>query len=152
MVDVDRARRRLRRALELAEATRSSFVTGAAGASLASLEARHGNPHAAADDYRRLIMHWQHAGMWPTQWTMMRSIARLLARLGRDREAAVLLGAVRATGSGHQIFGSDQLALAELADELQRRLGDADCAAAVGEGATLDGAGAAALALRALTG
>ncbi len=152
LIDVDRARRRLQRARERGEAPQASFVIGTAGASLASIEARHGNPHAAATDYRRLIVHWQHAGMWPTQWTMMRSIARLLARLERDRDAAVLLGAVRATESGHHIFGSDEVALAELGSELERHLGDAEYTAALGDGAALDGTGAAAHALRALRG
>jgi tetratricopeptide (TPR) repeat protein len=150
MIDVDRARRRLQRALELAEAKQTSFVIGTAGASLASIEARHGDPHVAATEYRRLIAHWQHAGMWPTQWTMMRSIARLLARLGRNRDAAVLLGAVRATESGHRIFGSDEVALTQLGHELERRLGMTDFEAATGDGAALGGAGAAAHALRAL--
>ena len=65
----------------------------------------------AAEDYRRLITHWRRAGMWSTQWTMLRSIAGLLARLGRHREAAVLVGAVRATQAGHRIFGQDEAAL-----------------------------------------
>jgi hypothetical protein len=149
-VDVDRARVRLRRALEIADATNASFVTGTAGATLASIEARHGDPDVAAADYRRLIVHWQHAGMWPTQWTMLRSIAGLLARLDRDRDAAVLLGAVRTTESGHRIFGADALALATLGGELEQRLGAVDYATALGEGAALDGAGAVAHALRAL--
>jgi len=89
---------------------------------------------------------------WPTQWTMMRSIARLLARLDRNRDAAVLLGAVRATRSGHQIFGADEVALTELGEELEQRLGAFDYAAAISDGAALDGAGAAAHALRALNG
>jgi len=149
-IDIDRARVRLQRALELADATHASFVTGTAGASLASIEARHGDSEVAAADYRRLIVHWQHAGMWPTQWTMLRSIAGLLARLDRDREAAVLLGAVRATESGHRIFGADERALAGLGNELEQRLGASAYAAAIGDGATLDGAGAVAHALRAL--
>jgi predicted ATPase len=149
-IDVDRARVRLQHALELADATHASFVTGTAGASLASIEARHGDPDVAAADYRRLIAHWQHAGMWPTQWTMLRSIAGLLARLDRDRDAAVLLGAVRATESGHRIFGTDALALAELGTELERRLGATEYAAAIGDGVALDGGGAVAHALRAL--
>ena len=70
---------------------------GNAGASKASIDARSGDPAAAAEDYRRLITHWRRAGMWSTQWTMLRSIAGLLARLGRLAEAAVLEGAVRAT-------------------------------------------------------
>ena len=149
-VDNDRARVRLRRALELADATHASFVTGTAGASLASIEARHGDAEIAATDYRKLIVHWQHAGMWPTQWTMLRSIAGLLARLDRNRDAAVLLGAVRATESGHRIFGADEVALTHLAIELERRLGASDYAEALGDGAALDGAGAVAHALRAL--
>jgi hypothetical protein len=149
-IDVDRARVRLQHALELADATHASFVTGTAGASLASIEARHGDPEVAAADYRRLIVHWQHAGMWPTQWTMLRSIAGLLARLDRNRDAAVLLGAVRATESGHRIFGTDELALAQLGSELEQRLGATAYAAAIDAGAALDGAGAVAHALRAL--
>ena len=110
-VDVERARERLARAAQLAERTDASFVTGIAGASKASIDARIGDPVAAAADYRRLIMHWRRAGMWSTQWTMLRSIAGLLDRLGRHRDAAVLEGAVRATAAGHRIFGADEVAL-----------------------------------------
>jgi len=89
-VDVERARARLVRALELAEITGASFVAGVAGASKASIEARVGDPLVAAEDYRRLITHWRRAGMWSTQWTMLRSIAGLLAGRGGCRDAAVL--------------------------------------------------------------
>ena len=125
-------------------------MIGTAGASLASIEARHGDPHVAAENYRRLIVHWQHAGMWPTQWTMLRSIAGLLARLERYGDSAVLLGAVRATESGHRIFGADEIALAALAAKLRDQLGESVYDEAVGDGARLDGAGAVAHALRAL--
>ena len=55
---------------------------------------------AAAEDYRRLIAHWRRAGMWSTQWTMLRSIAGLLgpARAPPRRRRAG--GAVRATAAG----------------------------------------------------
>ena len=62
--------------------------------------------------------------MWSTQWTMLRSIAGLLARLGRFHDAAVLEGAVRGTAAGHRIFGADEVALAELGDRLRDALGD----------------------------
>ena len=150
VVDVDRARDRHTRALELAAVTNASFVTGVAGASKASIDARIGDPVAAADEYRRLISHWQRAGMWPTQWTMLRSIAGLLARLGRHRDAAVLEGAVRATESGHRIFGADEAALAELEVRLRAALGDDDYEAARRDGAMLDGDAAVEHALRAL--
>jgi tetratricopeptide (TPR) repeat protein len=149
-VDVDRARARFARALELAELTNASFVAGVAGASKASIDARQGDPLAAAEDYRRLINHWRRAGMWSTQWTMLRSIAGLLARLERPREAAVLVGAVQATRAGHRIFGHDEAALAQLASRLRAALGDSSYEDALREGAGLDGDAAAELALRAL--
>jgi predicted ATPase/DNA-binding SARP family transcriptional activator len=148
--DAERARARLDRALELAELTGASFVAGVAGASRASIEARWGDPLAAARQYRRLITHWRRAGMWSTQWTMLRSVAGLLERLGRARESAVLVGAVRATRAGHRIFGADDVALAELGDRLRVLLGDDAYAAAQREAAALDGDAAADLALRAL--
>jgi predicted ATPase/DNA-binding SARP family transcriptional activator len=150
-VDVDRARVRLDRALELAEVTQASFVAGVAGASRASIDARLGDPEAAATDYRRLITHWRRAGMWSTQWTMLRSVAGLLARLGRARDAALLLGAVRSTQAGHRIFGADAAVLTELGTRLHATLGDDAYQAALREGSELDGDAAVELALRALS-
>jgi tetratricopeptide (TPR) repeat protein len=148
--DPGRAHARFDRALELAEETNASFVAGVAGASKASIDARLGDPVTAADEYRRLIAHWRRAGMWSTQWTMLRSIAGLLARLGRARDAAALVGAVRATHEGHRIFGADEVALAELGSRLQAMLGDDAYQAAYRAGAALDGDAATELALRAL--
>lgn len=149
-VDDDLARVRLTRAVELAERTGASFVTGLAGASRASIEARVGDAEVAAAEYRWLIPHWRRAGVWSTQWTMLRSIAMLLGRLGRWHEAAVLEGAVRATDEGHRIFGADEQALASLAAAAERALGGDAYREALGAGAALDGDAAASLALRAL--
>ena len=149
-VDVDRARVRLVRAIELAEATNASFVLGSAGASKASIEARSGDPQAAMADYRWLIEHWRRAGMWSTQWTMLRSVATLLERVGQFHDAAVLEGAVRSTQAGHRIFGADAVALDELSARLRAALGDDDYAAALQRGAVLDDAGAVEHALRSL--
>ncbi len=149
-LDPARARARLACALELAEQTGASFVTGVAGASKVSIDARLGDPVAAAADYRRLIDHWRRAGMWSTQWTMLRAIAGLLARLGRHHDAAVLTGAVRSTAEGHRIFGEDAVALDELGVRLRDALGAPAYEAALAEGAALDGDAAAEHALRAL--
>jgi hypothetical protein len=123
---------------------------GVAGASKASIEARDGDRADAIADYRWLIPHWQRAGVWSTQWTMLRSIAALLDRLGRHHDAAVLEGAVRATAAGHRIFGADAVALAELGARLRAALGDEAYEAARREGAALDGHAAAEHALQAL--
>jgi predicted ATPase/DNA-binding SARP family transcriptional activator len=149
-VDTEEARARLARAQELAERASASFVIGLAGASRASIDARVGDPHAAAAEYRWLIDHWRRAGMWSTQWTMLRSIAILLHRLGRHRDAAVLEGAVRATEAGHRIFGADEVALAELGDRLRSVLGEDAYETARREGSVLDGDAAVEHALRAL--
>ncbi|HEY6532407.1 MAG TPA: BTAD domain-containing putative transcriptional regulator, partial [Acidimicrobiales bacterium] len=64
--DLELARTRLAMAIELAEATHTSFVTGVAGASKVSIDARLGDPADAATAYRRLIEHWRRAGVWST--------------------------------------------------------------------------------------
>ena len=149
-VDAEEARARYARAVEVAEQANVSFVVGLAGASKASIDARTGDPAVAAEDFRRLITHWRRAGMWSPQWTMLRSIAILLARLGRPRDAAVLEGAVRRSGAGHLIFGADEIALRELGAELAATLGDEEYDAARRAGSVLDGDAAVEHALRAL--
>lgn len=144
------ARTRLVRAVGIAERTGTAFVAGVAGATRTSIDARYGDPIAAADDYRRLIVAWRRAGMWSTQWTMLRSIAGLLARLGRAWEAAVLIGAILGTEQGHRIFGSDELVLGALADRLRADLGERGFEAAMRAGAQLDGEAAVEHALRSL--
>jgi hypothetical protein len=150
--DPELAGRRYARALAIAARTHTAIVTGLAGTSNASITARVGDPATAAAEYRRLVTHWRRAGMWSTQWTMLRSIAGLLARLGRPRDAAVLEGAVRHTEAGHRIFGADEVALTALGAALRAELGDAAYDAARREGAALDGDAAVEHALRSLSG
>jgi predicted ATPase/DNA-binding SARP family transcriptional activator len=147
-----RAESRLEQAIELAARANASFVTGIAGASKASIVARTGDPQVAAQEYRRLIDHWRRAGMWSTQWTMLRSIAGLLFRLDRHHQAAVLVGAVQGTTEGHRIFGADEAALDELEALLRSALGDGPYEEARNEGARLDGDDAVEHALRSLGG
>jgi hypothetical protein len=81
---------------------------------------------------------------------MLRSIAGLLPRLGHDRDAAVLLGAIQATQAGHRVFGADEVALSELGRRLRETLGSEAYEVALAEGAVLDGDAAVEHALRAL--
>ncbi|WP_245655400.1 ATP-binding protein [Nocardia coubleae] len=118
-VDPDRARGLLDRALRMAEATGTTFVTGVAGASRASLDVRSGRTAEAAAAYPALLRAWQRAGMWSTQWVMLRSIALLLEQLGRAQRAAVLDGAIRAA-TAEAPLGSDR----EVLDQLSKRLRD----------------------------
>jgi hypothetical protein len=98
------------------------------------------------------MTYWRRAGMWPTQWTMLRAIAGLLARLGQPQDAAVLEGAVRATAAGHRIFGTDEVLLGRLGEQLRVELGADRYEDARRRGAGLDGDGAVEYALGALRG
>ena len=139
------ARRRAQRALDEAEVTGAWFVTGIAGTLAASIDARHGEVDAAVAAYRWLLPWWRRSGEYSVLWTLLRSIAQLLERLGKPRAAAVLLGAVTAPGSGHEVFGDDALLLADLATRLEADLGE-DFTVARAEGSGLDVEAAAALA------
>ena len=148
--DVDLAQQRFARAIELAERTGTSFVVGIAGTSSASIEARAGDPLVAAEQFRRLLDHWRRAGVWSTQWTTLRAIAALLARLGRAEAAAVLVGAIVSTESGHRLFGDDELTIAALGRQLRDDLGPGRYDTAFRTGALLDGDAAVEHALRSL--
>ncbi|MGS2810481.1 ATP-binding protein [Nocardia sp. MW-W600-9] len=135
--DQDRARELLDRAVRMAETTSCTFVTGVAGASLASLDVRSGRTADAAAAYPILIRGWQRAGMWSTQWVMARSIALLLDQLGRPEQAAVLDGAIRAA-TAEEPLGSDREVLDQLSQRLRAALGADGFDEARRVGASLD--------------
>ena len=73
------ARQRLARAIELAERS-GDVVRGRHRRHVEGVDrGPRGDPHVAAEQYRRLLDHWRRAGMWSTQWTMLRAVAGLLA-------------------------------------------------------------------------
>ena len=151
-VDVERARVRFARALELAELTSASFVTGVAGASKASIDARLGDPRRR----RRGLPAADHP-LAPG-----RDVVDAVDDAALDRRAA---GPARAT-RGRGRAGGRGAGDARRAPHLRRRRGRAGRArrAAAGrrsatrptrrrsaEGAALDGDAAVEHALRALT-
>ena len=128
----------MERALSLAEETGTSFVTGVAGASTASLDVRTGALDDAARAYRQLIPHWRRAGMLPTQHVMLRWIAVLLSQSGHPEDAAVLDGALRASPTGQPPSGADEATLRQLSRALRDVLGEERYEAARGRGAAMD--------------
>jgi tetratricopeptide (TPR) repeat protein len=144
--DPGTARERLAVAEDLARRTGARFVLGVAGTSLASVDARHGDPAEAIARYRWLLPLWVRAGVRTTLWTMLRSVVELLARLGSDEAAARLLGAVTGDVSGVVPFGIDDTRLEQTHATLRRRLGDGRLAELLAEGRRLDDAAAAAVA------
>ncbi|MCO8126471.1 winged helix-turn-helix domain-containing protein [Acidimicrobiia bacterium EGI L10123] len=144
--DPPEARRRLRRAVELARAGGGQLVEGVAGASLASLDARAGDVPAAVGHYRWLLPLWLRAGVRSPFRTMLRTVTELLCGQGLDDQAALLLGAVTAPGAGHEVVGDDVDRLAAVRAELEQRLGPGRLAELLAEGAALDDAAAAGVA------
>jgi hypothetical protein len=146
------AMERFERSVAMARAHGSFLVEGTAGASAASIEARSGDPVVAAAEFRRLIELWRGTGMRATQWTMLRTVAQLLDRMGRLEDAATLLRAVTTTEEGNRVFGADAVALDALEARLRGALGDESFERAAAPGQGMDGVAAAAEALRALAG
>ena len=78
--------------------------------------------------------------------TVLRSTAELLAQLGHDRAATIVLGAATAPNSGHDVFGADADRLDRLAAQLNERLGAETFDELLASGAQLDVDSAAAVA------
>ncbi len=135
--DPERARRHIDAALEHAEACGCRFVKGVAGLTAASLEARNGDPRAAAAAYRELLEFWQIGSLGPIGVTIMRGVVEVLASLGDAETAAILHGGV-AVSDAAPAFGPDAYRQSALNRRLRRDLGEAAFEAAVERGGQLD--------------
>ncbi len=90
------AARYLQEAVAMAEEAELWFVAGIARHTLLTSAARAAaDPAAALPTFGPLLDHWHGFGAWTQLWMAMRALAETLSRLGRHREAAVLLGALR---------------------------------------------------------
>ena len=81
------------RALELAEEVDDRFLAGIARHTMLTTAARTGDPAAALTSFGPLIDHWHASGAWNQLWLALRALIDTLARHGRHRDVAVLLGA-----------------------------------------------------------
>lgn len=114
----------LQQAAELSESVDNRVVLGVVDVALAALQARYGDPRHALQSFTGIIDRLVAGGDWTHLWTGLRSLVSVLAHLGRDAEAAVLLGAVREAETAPPPYGEDAERLAELAENLAERLGD----------------------------
>jgi tetratricopeptide (TPR) repeat protein len=80
-------------AIALTRDVGSTFVEGIATVGLASVQAAAGRPDDALRLYERVVRHWLRTGNWTQQWTTLRNLATLLADLGDQSTADVLVGA-----------------------------------------------------------
>ena len=122
--DPEVAEEHLRRAVALAEPVGSRLVVGIAHLALATLYARHHDAPTALRYYEGVILEWQGAGAWTSQWVTLRTLVDLLARVGAVHDAAVLYGAVTSARTGGPAFGGDEQILRQVEARLREQLGD----------------------------
>jgi tetratricopeptide (TPR) repeat protein len=94
----DRALALFDEAVELAVAVRNFWWQGIAMMESAATRAVHGDPVAAAREFQGVLDHWDRVGDSTQQWLNLRYVARLLARVGADADAAALHGFLLAAG------------------------------------------------------
>lgn len=80
-------------AVRLARSVDNQLAAWAASNGAAVVRARNGDPAEALAELREIIQGWHRAGSDAVQRTVVRNLGVLLARVGRDEPAAVLLGA-----------------------------------------------------------
>lgn len=81
------------------------------------------------------------------QWTTLRTLVELLARLARDLDAARLYGAMTASQTASPLAGADAARIAEAVAAVRSRLGDERFEAMRAAGASLSDGEAVAFAL-----
>jgi hypothetical protein len=131
------AEEHLCRALDLAEAVNSTFVVGLARVALATLKSRQDDANGALGYYEAVIVEWQRAGAWTSQWVTLRTLVGLLIRVGAFHDASVLYGAVESARTGARPFGADEAMLREAETDLRARLGEDTFRRFADEGANL---------------
>ncbi|MCV2490913.1 hypothetical protein OF117_16280 [Geodermatophilus sp. YIM 151500] len=145
------AARYLAAAVREAEHAGSDFIAGIARHTLLTSATRgDGDPARALADLHLLVDHWHRAGAWTQCWVAVRALIDVLSRMGRHRDVARLLGALRASPRATRPFGADRDRESRAERAAREALGPT-YDEALAAGAALDDAAAVALALR-LTG
>ena len=137
--DVDGARALACYAAAIEHGTKADsrlFVTLARSSSVA-LAASHGPAGAALQEFERVMEQWEDLGNEAAQWWVLLNLMILLARVGSDRDAALLAGAVLATRDRHPAFTRDVMRFEETLARIRDRLGRSATEDAIAEGACL---------------
>jgi len=117
-------------ALPLLERARNSgrllgnrYLSAIAGVSAVSCAARLRGPAQAVGGYAELLDYFDRAGSRAQQWTTIRTLVETLTRLARDEQAAILHGALVASGSAPPLIGPDAVRMDDAVATLEARLG-----------------------------
>ncbi|MCV2487758.1 winged helix-turn-helix domain-containing protein [Geodermatophilus sp. YIM 151500] len=112
--------------------------------SAVALTAREGTDAAAVRQFAQVLDAWEDLGNEFSQWWVLLHLAVLLARLGAERDAALLAGAVLANLERLPELGREMAALDEACAALRRGLGPAATDAGLAAGAGMPVAAAVA--------
>jgi hypothetical protein len=137
----------LRQAITLAEEADLSFLAGVSRHTLLTTAARAGDPAAVLSAFGALLDHWHAFGAWAQVWMAMRALIETLSRLGRHRDAAMLLGALAASPRATHVYGADSERVDAVVRAARAALGSA-FEPLRSDGAALGDVGALALARR----
>jgi hypothetical protein len=106
-----------------ADSTGATQVITVARIALVSALTRLGRHGEAQALFPPLLHQARREGNWPQLWTALRILAELLAALGRQETAAVLLAAARESPSAPAVSGEDVERYRELEELISQRTG-----------------------------
>ncbi len=136
-VDVPGALAAYRVAMEESAKVDNRLFLGLARSSAVALAARHGSAHESLAELERVMDEWDALGNVTAQWWVLMNLSTLFARLGQDRPAALLAGAVLGTGDRTYMLLGDENRLREAVRIVTERVGEPTVRAALAEGGSL---------------
>jgi predicted ATPase/DNA-binding SARP family transcriptional activator len=135
--DVPTALAAYRTAMEESLKVDNRLFLGLARSSAVALAARHGSAHDALAEFERVMDDWDELGNVTAQWWVLLNVSTLFARLGEDRPAALLAGAVLGTEDRTYLLLGDEARLREAVGQVTTRLGEDSARAMLAEGRDL---------------
>ena len=135
--DVPAALAAYRTAMEESLKVDNRLFLGLARSSAVALAARHGSAHDALEEFERVMDEWDELGNVTAQWWVLMNVSTLFARLGEDRPAALLAGAVLGTEDRTYMLLGDEDRLQDAVRQVTARLGEDVARAVLAEGSGL---------------
>jgi predicted ATPase len=132
--DVPTALAAYRTAMEESLKVDNRLFLGLARSSAVALAARHGSAHDALVEFERVMDDWDELGNVTAQWWVLMNVSTLFARLGEDRQAALLAGAILGTEERTYMLLGDEARLRDAVRQVTVRLGKDVARAALAEG------------------
>ncbi len=129
----------LTQAADIAAGAGNRWIQAFALTEVLWLEAQRGSPRSALAGFADVIDLWFRGGDWANQWLSLRHVFGILVQLDEHRAAATLHGALTAVGAAYALpfEASDAERINDLVETLRDRLGVAEFAAAVRQGASM---------------